>query len=155
VTFPEEYHAENLKGQGGEVRYHPEESGRARAAGAVPEEFIKRFRRGRRLRCEGLRAEVRKNMERELKGAVRNRIKSQAIDGLVNANDIDVPAALIDGEVDVLRRQAAQRFRRQREAGAGTAARAVRRAGEAPRGCRPAAGRSDSQPTSSKPTKSA
>ncbi|MBL3397522.1 trigger factor, partial [Klebsiella pneumoniae] len=35
---------------------------------------------------------------------------SQAIDGLVSANEIDVPAALIDGEIDVLRRQAAQRF---------------------------------------------
>ena len=35
---------------------------------------------------------------------------SQAIDGLVEANDIDVPVALIDGEIDVLRRQAAQRF---------------------------------------------
>lgn len=41
---------------------------------------------------------------------MRNRIKTQAIDGLVSANEIDVPAALIDGEVDVLRRQAAQRF---------------------------------------------
>lgn len=49
-------------------------------------------------------------MERELKGAVRNRVKSQAIEGPVKANDIDVPAALIDSEIDVLRRQAAQRF---------------------------------------------
>ncbi len=49
-------------------------------------------------------------MERELKGAVRNRVKSQAIEGLVKANDIDVPSALIDSEIDVLRRQAAQRF---------------------------------------------
>lgn len=72
-------------------------------------DFIKRFgvEDGS---LDGLRAEVRKNMERELKGAIRNRVKSQVIDGLVKANDIDVPAALIDGEVDVLRRQAAQRF---------------------------------------------
>ena len=49
-------------------------------------------------------------MERELKSAIRNRVKSQAIEGLVKANDIDVPAALIDSEIDVLRRQAAQRF---------------------------------------------
>lgn len=34
----------------------------------------------------------------------------KAIEGLVKANDIDVPAALIDSEIDVLRRQAAQRF---------------------------------------------
>ncbi|VFS93991.1 Trigger factor [Raoultella planticola] len=39
-------------------------------------------------------------MDRELKGAVRNRVKSQAIEGLVKANDIDVPAALIDSEID-------------------------------------------------------
>ena len=49
-------------------------------------------------------------LERELKSAIRNRVKSQAIEGLVKANDIDVPAALIDSEIDVLRRQAAQRF---------------------------------------------
>jgi len=108
VTFPEDYHAENLKGKAAKfdiVLKKVEE----RELPEFTEEFIKRFgvEDGS---ITGLRTEVRKNMERELKGAVRNRIKSQAIDGLVNANNIDVPAALIDGEIDVLRRQAAQRF---------------------------------------------
>lgn len=108
VKFPEDYHAENLKGKDAkfdivlkkvETRELPE----------LTEEFIKRFgvEDGS---IEGLRAEVLKNMDRELKGAIRNRVKTQAIDGLVKANDIDVPAALIDSEIDVLRRQAAQRF---------------------------------------------
>ncbi|MGE1560836.1 trigger factor [Pantoea septica] len=108
VKFPEDYHAENLKGKDAkfdivlkkvETRELPE----------LTEEFIKRFgvEDGS---IEGLRAEVRKNMDRELKGAIRNRVKTQAIDGLVKANGIDVPAALIDSEIDVLRRQAAQRF---------------------------------------------
>ncbi|CNJ05046.1 trigger factor [Yersinia aldovae] len=108
VNFPEDYHAENLKGKSAkfdivlkkvEVRELPE----------LTEEFIKRFGVADGS-VAGLRAEVRKNMERELKGAVRNRVKTQAIDGLVSANEIDVPAALIEGEIDVLRRQAAQRF---------------------------------------------
>ncbi len=108
VTFPEDYHAENLKGKVAKfdiVLKKVEE----RELPEFTEEFIKRFgvEDGS---VAGLRTEVRKNMDRELKGAVRNRIKSQAIDGLVNANNIDVPAALIDGEIDVLRRQAAQRF---------------------------------------------
>lgn len=108
VTFPEDYHAENLKGKAAKfdiVLKKVEE----RELPEFTEEFIKRFgvEDGS---VAGLRAEVRKNMDRELKGAVRNRIKSQAIDGLVNANNIDVPAALIDSEIDVLRRQAAQRF---------------------------------------------
>ncbi|MCE1699885.1 trigger factor, partial [Enterobacter hormaechei] len=42
--------------------------------------------------------------------AVRNNIKTQVLDGLVKANEIEVPAAVVDGEIDVLRRQAAQRF---------------------------------------------
>lgn len=108
VNFPDDYHAENLKGKAAKfaiVLKKVEE----RELPELTEEFIKRFGVADGS-IEGLRAEVRKNMERELKGAVRNRIKTQAIDGLVSANDIDVPAALIDGEVDVLRRQAAQRF---------------------------------------------
>ncbi|WP_151994740.1 trigger factor [Buttiauxella massiliensis] len=108
VTFPEDYHAENLKGKAAKfdiVLKKVEE----RELPEFTEDFIKRFgvEDGS---VAGLRTEVRKNMDRELKGAVRNRIKSQAIDGLVNANNIDVPAALIDSEIDVLRRQAAQRF---------------------------------------------
>lgn len=108
LTFPEDYHAENLKGKKAafdivlkkvEQRELPE----------LTEEFIKRFGVAE-ASVDGLRKEVRKNMQRELKGAVRNRIKNQVIDGLVETNDIDVPAALIDGEIDVLRRQAAQRF---------------------------------------------
>ncbi|ARJ40862.1 trigger factor [Pantoea alhagi] len=108
VKFPEDYHAENLKGKDAKfaiVLKKVEE----RELPELTEEFIKRFgvEDGS---VAGLRAEVRKNMERELKGAVRNRVKTQAIDGLVKANDIEVPAALIDSEIDVLRRQAAQRF---------------------------------------------
>ncbi|WP_033570197.1 trigger factor [Dickeya undicola] len=108
VKFPDDYHAENLKGQDAKfaiVLKKVEE----RELPELTADFIKRFgvEDGS---VDGLRAEVRKNMERELKGAIRNRVKSQVIDGLVKANDIDVPAALIDNEVDVLRRQAAQRF---------------------------------------------
>ncbi|MFU7458577.1 trigger factor [Serratia marcescens] len=108
VNFPEDYHAENLKGKAAKfaiVLKKVEE----RELPELTEEFIKRFGVADGS-VAGLRTEVRKNMERELKGAVRNRIKSQVIDGLVSANEIDVPAALIDGEIDVLRRQAAQRF---------------------------------------------
>jgi len=108
VTFPEDYHAENLKGKAVKFAINLKKV-EQRELPELTEEFIKRFgvEDGS---IDGLRAEVRKNMERELKGAVRNRIKTQAIDGLVKANEIDVPVAMIDNEIDVLRRQAAQRF---------------------------------------------
>ncbi|WP_256852928.1 trigger factor [Pantoea sp. Fr+CA_20] len=108
VKFPDDYHAENLKGKDAKFEIVLKKV-ETRELPELTEDFIKRFgvEDGS---VDGLRAEVRKNMERELKGAIRNRVKTQAIDGLVDANPIDVPSALIDSEVDVLRRQAAQRF---------------------------------------------
>ena len=57
-----------------------------------------------------LRAEIRKNMQRELKNALTTRVKTQVIDGLVEQNPIDVPSAAVEQEIEVLRQQAAQRF---------------------------------------------
>ncbi|WP_154124389.1 trigger factor [Grimontia hollisae] len=108
VTFPEDYHAENLKGKAAkfDIKLIKVE---AQELPELTEEFVARFgvEDGS---VEGLKAEVRKNMERELKQAVKNKIKEQVIDGLVEHNNIDVPSALIEQEVNVLRQQAVQRF---------------------------------------------
>ncbi|WP_118985108.1 trigger factor [Photorhabdus sp. CRCIA-P01] len=108
VNFPEDYHAENLKGKAAKFAITLKKV-EQRELPELNEEFIKRFGIADGT-VDGLRAEVRKNMERELKNAVRNRIKSQVIEGLVKANEIEVPAAVVDSEIDVLRRQSAQRF---------------------------------------------
>ncbi|MDP2570960.1 trigger factor [Vibrio penaeicida] len=107
VNFPEDYHAENLKGKEAKfaIKVNKVEE---RELPELDEEFVSKF--GAEGGIDGLKTEVRKNMERELKQAVKNRIKEQALDGLVNENDIDVPAALIDQEIGTLRQQAAQRF---------------------------------------------
>ncbi|WP_425914714.1 trigger factor [Pseudomonas sp. GWSMS-1] len=59
---------------------------------------------------EGFRAEVRKNMERELRQAIKSKVKNQVMDGLLAANAIEVPKALVSNEVDRLRVQAVQQF---------------------------------------------
>jgi trigger factor len=116
VNFPEDYHAENLKGKAAkfaikvikvEDRQLPE----------VNDEFVAKFgvTEGG---IDALKAEVQKNMERELKQAIKQRVKQQALDGLVKENAIDVPSALVDQEIDVLRQQAAQRFGGNPEAAA-------------------------------------
>jgi trigger factor len=108
VNFPEEYHAENLKGKAAKfaIKVNKVE---ARQLPELNDEFVAKFgvTEGG---VDALKAEVRKNMERELKQAIKARIKDQAIEGLVKENAIDVPAALVDQEIDVLRQQAAQRF---------------------------------------------
>lgn len=108
VTFPEDYHAENLKGKKAQFAINLKKV-EERELPELTEKFIKRFGIADGS-VDGLRAEVRKNMERELKNAIRTRVKSQVIDGLVKANEVDVPAAAVDSEIEVLQRQAAQRF---------------------------------------------
>ncbi|WP_206484478.1 trigger factor [Thalassotalea sp. G2M2-11] len=108
VTFPEDYHAENLKGKDAEfdIKVHKTEGP---VLPEVDEDFAKLFgvEEGG---VEALREEVRKNMTRELSQAVKSKVKEQVIEGLLEANDVDLPSALVAQEVDVLRQQAMQRF---------------------------------------------
>ena len=59
---------------------------------------------------EGFRSEVRKNMERELRQAIKSKVKNQVMEGLLAANPVEVPKALIGNEVNRLRVQAVQQF---------------------------------------------
>ncbi len=59
---------------------------------------------------DGFRAEVRKNMERELRQAIKSKVKNQVMEGLLAANPVEVPKALIASEVNRLRVQAVQQF---------------------------------------------
>ena len=49
---------------------------------------------------EGLRADVRRNLEREVKFRVLARNKSAVMDALIKAAELDVPKALVAGEVE-------------------------------------------------------
>jgi len=108
VTFPDDYHADNLKGKEAEfdIVVHKTEGP---VVPEIDEEFSKLFgvEEGG---IEALREEVSKNMTRELTQAVKAKVKEQVIDGLLTAHEIDIPASLIAQEVDVLRQQAMQRF---------------------------------------------
>jgi trigger factor len=62
------------------------------------------------------RVEIRTNMERELKRALRTLTKQQVIDALVAGNEIDAPTPLVDQEIDRLRQQAVKQFGGQMDA---------------------------------------
>ena len=107
VTFPAEYHAENLKGKAAKFAITLKKVENI-VLPELTEEFVKKF--GNAKSVEDLRAEIKKNMQRELNNAVTARVKNQVINGLIAQNDIEVPAAAVAEEVDVLRQQAVQRF---------------------------------------------
>ncbi|QFI36595.1 trigger factor [Moritella marina ATCC 15381] len=108
VTFPEEYHAENLKGKTASFAI----TLNAVEAQELPEinaEFVGKFGVEDGT-LESLKAEISKNMSRELEQAIKADTKTKVLDALVEANDIDVPAALVKQEIVTLREQAMQRF---------------------------------------------
>ncbi|WP_114326560.1 trigger factor [Candidatus Colwellia aromaticivorans] len=111
VTFPDDYHAENLKGKEAEfdIVVHKTEGS---VLPKVDEEFAKLFgvEEGG---VDALRAEVSKNMSRELTQAVKAKVKEQVIEGLLAGHEVGLPSALVAQEVDVLRQQAMQRFQGQ------------------------------------------
>lgn len=76
---------------------------------ALDEEFFRAFG----VEQGGLaqmRTEVRRSMEEELAGVVRNRLRGQLLDALYRSNPIDVPRALIEEQVQQLQIDTARRL---------------------------------------------
>ncbi|MDY6925633.1 MAG: trigger factor [Pseudomonadota bacterium] len=111
VTFPEDYHAEALKGKEAQFTVNVKKV-EGLTLPKVDEEFAKLFgiEDGD---VEALKAEVRKNMERELGQTLKTQLKEEVIAKLLEKNELDLPAALVDQEVNALREQAKQRFSQQ------------------------------------------
>ena len=102
VTFPADYHAENLAGQ--VVQFSA--SVKAVSEPVLPvidDEFATAF--GVEGGVDGLRKALSENMERELAQGVKALVKRQVMDKLLAANPIDLPKALIEAEVEQLAKQ--------------------------------------------------
>jgi trigger factor len=108
LTFPEQYHAEALAGA--DVEFVVSLKGVAEATlPALDDEFFKLFNVEEGGE-EAFRAEVQKNMEKELQSAIDNRVKSQVMDGLLEVTEVDVPKALVDDECGRMRQNMVQQF---------------------------------------------
>jgi len=108
VTFPEDYQNLDLAGKAAEFTITVN-SVSAPVLPELNEEFFAQFGI-KESTLEGFRAEVRKNMERELRQAIKTKVKNQVMDGLLAANPIEAPKALLENEVNRLRVQAVQQF---------------------------------------------
>lgn len=111
VTFPEDYQAENLKGKEADFKINVKEV-KSPKLPELNEEFFELFgvKEGG---LEKLKADVRKNMEREIKNAGRNQVKQAAFDALLEKNEFDVPKAMLEQEINRQREQMLQRFAQQ------------------------------------------
>ncbi len=113
LKFPEDYRVDELAGK--PVTFEVEVSEVSEEVlPEVDDAFAKEF--GAEEGVEKLKSDVRENMQRELEQRTQARIKHQAMDLIVEQHPIDIPSALVEEEIEALRKQA----RQQLGQGAGT-----------------------------------
>ena len=108
LTFPEDYHAEELKGADVEFAIKLNEVSERQLA-----ELNDEFFAGYGVADGGedkFREEVRNNMERELKNAVNNKVKNRVMDQLASLHEVELPKSLVSGEIQGLKQQMLQQY---------------------------------------------
>jgi len=103
LAFPEEYHAKDLAGKGVQFEIKVTKVEIAKLP-EIDEDFAKKMGVADGD-IEKMRADVKNNMQRELDARVKNSVKQAVMDKLLEINKIDIPAALIQQESEVLLKQ--------------------------------------------------
>ncbi len=103
ITFPDDYPSTDVAGKAAKfsVKIHivsemvlPEIDAEFANAFGVPEGGM-----------DALTEEIKNNMERELKGLIKSKLKSQVFDGLLLNNPLELPASLVETEIKELQQQ--------------------------------------------------
>lgn len=100
VTFPEDYASKEVAGKTAQFEVHVHAVAEAQLP-SLNDEFARAFGVGDGG-LDKLREEISGNMQRELDAAVKTDVKKQVFDALLEKANLDVPAALIDTEIDIL-----------------------------------------------------
>ena len=108
LNFPENYHKPELAGKPVEFRITVRKINTA-VLPDLDDSFFESFdiREGG---LEAFRAEVKSNMARELKNAIRSNLRNQVVEGLLKTHEVQLPKALVANEIKVLRDQAVQQY---------------------------------------------
>jgi trigger factor len=109
LSFPDDYHNEELKGAAVEFKVKLNTVTEQVLAELNPELFANYgVEDGGE---DKFRLEIGENMARELRNAVRGRVKQQVMDGVLAAHEsLEVPKALISQEIGAMRKQMFQQF---------------------------------------------
>jgi len=101
ISFPDDYPASEVAGKAASftVKVHTVSEVELPA---LDDDFARAFG-VEDAGLDGLKGEIRNNMERELRGLVASKMKEQVFNGLMEANPVEVPRSLVDNELQQLR----------------------------------------------------
>ncbi len=108
VRFPKDYHAEDLQGQKVEFTVHAH-SVEEMVLPPADDELARMFN----VEKGGLaqfRADVRENMQREADQKVKNDLREQVMNGLLEANPLEIPRTLKQQEMHSMQHEAMRRL---------------------------------------------
>ncbi|RTK98817.1 MAG: trigger factor, partial [Proteobacteria bacterium] len=111
VKFPEEYHAENLKGKTAVFNITVKEVSKQQ----LPElnaEFIQSIGVAAGTE-EGLRAEIKENLQREVDRRIKNKARDNALQALSEVSPLDVPSAMVHDEIHHMMHNAEENMKQQ------------------------------------------
>ena len=108
LKFPKDYHSEELKGKAVQFAVKVN-SVSEKQMPEMDDDFFKMYgvETGGE---EKFREDIEANMERELRNAIRTKVKNRVMDQLFSLNKVDVPAALVSNEITQLKQQMVQQF---------------------------------------------
>ena len=108
LTFPEEYHSEELKGAAVEFAIKVN-SVSEKTLPELDEDFFAQYGVSEGGE-EKFREEVQGNMERELKNALDSKLKSRVMDQLLALHEVELPSAMIAAEIQSMKQQMMQQY---------------------------------------------
>jgi len=113
VTFPEDYQSKDVAGKDAVFKVTVNDV-KGLKLPDLDDEFVKQFgvEEGG---IEKLKEEIKSNMQRELDVNLKGRAKSNVLETLKDGNEVDIPSALVDQEIEGLRQQAVNQFNQGRE----------------------------------------
>lgn len=106
LSFPAEYHVADLAGAAVTFKVKSHEVAEP-VLPEVDQAFAEKFNV---TSIDKLKSEVRANMERELEFALKDKVKNQVMDHILDNNQVEMPAPLVAQEVDRLKQQAVQQM---------------------------------------------
>jgi trigger factor len=107
LSFPEDYHAEDLKGQAVVFNIKLKTVNESKLP-ELDDEFGKKM--GVDGGLEEFKKQVRESMDRELEQALKGDVKQQVMDELLRLHEIDVPQAIVGQQIQVMKQQMLQQF---------------------------------------------
>ncbi|WP_312699107.1 trigger factor [Sedimentibacter sp.] len=110
VTFPEEYHSEDLKGKAAVFNVKIHEI-KAKEMPEIDDEFAKDISEFDTL--EELKADTRSNLEKRAADSSKVSNDNNVLTKIINNATVEIPEVLINREIDYLARNYEQQFRQQ------------------------------------------